>query len=184
MATITEPLITKEEFERLPGAFERYEVVDGHLVEVAPMGNVEAMLATRIMLAIGVHLNDPSPTELLPSEARYRLRRDPDLIRGCDVGYVPKDRMPGGRPTSPVGDYVPAQVVEVVSQSNSAAEIARKTNEWFEAGAKLLWVVYPELRQVNVYESARECRILHLGESLDGGSVLPEFRLKLETLFA
>jgi Uma2 family endonuclease len=92
--------------------------------------------------------------------------------------------MPGGRPTSPVGDYVPALVVEIVSLSNRAAEIARKTNEWLEAGASLVWIVFPELKQVNVYESPTSSKILHLGDTLSGGDVLPGFQLKLQTLFA
>ena len=55
--------------------------------------------------------------------------------------------------------------------------------EYFRAGVRLVWVIYPDLNQVYVYESPSKVRILHQSDELDGGTVLPGFRLKVAALF-
>lgn len=182
--TVSEPRnVTKEAFERIPDAFKRYEVDRGELVEVEPVGNVESMIAARLIGFLFAHLRDPSTVEVLGPDARYRLSKDPELIRGCDVGYVPKERMPGGRPESGVGDYVPALVVEIVSPGNTAAGLARKIEEWLTAGARVVWVVYPEQRAVHVYHAPKDVRIVGVGDVLDGEPVLDGLEIPLEILF-
>jgi Uma2 family endonuclease len=183
MATMQE-LITKEGFERIPDAFRRYEVDRGELVEVEPMGNAESLVAGRISFALFTHLGGITCHEVLGPEARFRLARDPDLIRGCDVSYVPKSRMPNGRPDSGVGDYIPALAVEIVSPNNSAALVMEKTEEWLDAGVEILWVVYPRQRCVYVYTSPTNCTILKTGDVLTGGGVLPGLEIPVDRLFS
>ena len=180
----TEALVTKESFERLPDAFRHYEVSHGELVEVEPVGNMESALATRIACRLVRHLGDLDTWEVMGSDARFRLARDPDLIRGCDVSYVPRGRVPGGRPGSGVGDYVPALAVEIVSPSNRAAEIVGKVSEWFTAGVDLLWVIYPVQRRAYVYDDAETCRILKPGDLLEAPALLPGFEIPVVALFA
>ncbi|MBI3467412.1 MAG: Uma2 family endonuclease [Planctomycetes bacterium] len=182
--TVAEKLISKDEFERLPDAFKRYEVEHGELVEVEPMGNLESSIAVFLGYLFFAHLNDPTSREVMGPEARFRLARDPDVIRGCDVSYVPRDRMPGGRPESGVGDYVPALAVEIISPSNTAASIAQRLDEWFAAGVQLLWIIYPQQKCVYVYPSPTDCTILRAGQTLDGGSALPGLRIPIDELLA
>ena len=47
----------------------------------------------------------------------------------------------------------------------------------------LVWMVYPKLRRIHVYESADSCKILGINEVLDGGKVIPGFSLPLADLF-
>ena len=62
-------------------------------------------------------------------------------------------------------------------------EIQRKLAEYFEAGVRLVWVVRPRLKCVDVYTSLAEFRRVMTEQSLDGGDVLPGFRLPLRKLF-
>ncbi len=78
---------------------------------------------------------------------------------------------------------VPDLAVEVVSDSNKANEIIVKVNDYFRTGSQLVWVIYPVVRQVYVYRSATEVRILSEQDELDGGEVIADFRLPLRTLF-
>jgi hypothetical protein len=48
----------------------------------------------------------------------------------------------------------------------------------------VVWYVYPATCEVQVYESADRFITLTAQDTLDGGSVLPGFRLPLATLFA
>ena len=47
----------------------------------------------------------------------------------------------------------------------------------------MVWVVYPVLRQVIAFTATRELRWFRREDELDGGAVLPGFRLPLSTLF-
>jgi Uma2 family endonuclease len=78
---------------------------------------------------------------------------------------------------------VPDLAVEVVSDSNSANEIIVEVNDYFRTGSRLVWVVFPVVRQVYVYSSALDVRILAESDDLDGGEIVPGFRLSLIRLF-
>jgi hypothetical protein len=59
----------------------------------------------------------------------------------------------------------------------------RATVDYFSAGVRQVWYVYPQSRQVMVYFSPTERTTLSEGDELDGGDVLPGFRMKLTKLF-
>ena len=50
------------------------------------------------------------------------------------------------------------------------------------AGTVQVWVVYPRLRQVVVHEG-REARTVGMGETLEGGAVLPGFSVAVADIF-
>jgi hypothetical protein len=52
-----------------------------------------------------------------------------------------------------------------------------------KVGVQIVWVVYPELRRVCVYESPTLIRVLATNGTLDGGKVLPGFQLRVDSLF-
>ncbi|HUP00585.1 MAG TPA: Uma2 family endonuclease [Gemmatimonadota bacterium] len=76
----------------------------------------------------------------------------------------------------------PDLAVEIVSPSNTAADIQEKVLEYLAAGSRLVWVVHPRSRSVTVYRSREEIRVLVEGESLEGDDVLPGFRLGVSEL--
>ena len=113
------------------------------------------------------------------------FRLFPGLVREPDVAYISWERVPGGRfPTEPIGGFAPDLAVEVLSISNTKAEMARKRREYFGAGVRLVWEVDPRARTATVYESPEQRAVLDASMSLDGGTVLPGFVLPLGELFS
>jgi Uma2 family endonuclease len=109
----------------------------------------------------------------------------PGLIRIPDVAFVSWQRVPGGVfPREPVPQLVPDLVVEILSEGNTEAEMARKREEYFGAGVRLLWIVDPRIRAVDVWTSIDQAARLSKADTLDGGDVLPGFTLPLGDLFA
>jgi Uma2 family endonuclease len=108
------------------------------------------------------------------------------LIRIPDVAFVSWDRLPTATiPTERLPEPVPDRAAEVLSPTNTAAEMRRKLREYFRAGVRLAWIVDPEPRTVAVYTSAKKPDVvLTPKQTLDGGDVLPGFRLPLRKLFA
>jgi Uma2 family endonuclease len=78
---------------------------------------------------------------------------------------------------------VPNLTVDVVSPTNTAEDVLAKVRDYFRTGVQLVWVVYPEDESVYVYTSRTSVRILDRTGELDGGDVLPGFRLALAELF-
>ena len=75
--------------------------------------------------------------------------------------------------------------MEVVSEGNTAGEMAQKRSEYFESGSRLVWFVYPKSRTIVVFEApgADAGRTLGEGDVLDGGTVLPGFSIPVTEVF-
>ena len=118
-------------------------------------------------------------------EALFRLRAEPKLQRRPDAAYVSFERWPKGRriPTDNAWDVIPDLVVEVVSPTDLAEEIPTKIREYFEAGVRRAWVIYPHESLVYEYDSPRSIRVLGREDALEGGAIIPGFRLDLAELF-
>ena len=78
---------------------------------------------------------------------------------------------------------MPDLAVEIVSPTNLAEEIDRTITEYFQAGVRLVWVFYPDSGRVYVYQSPTHVGILERDDTLDGGEVLPGFRLPIAGLY-
>ena len=157
------------------------ELIDDTLVEKT-MGAREAMLA----LAIGAWLRDfVKPRKLgivLGADATLEILSG--LVRLPDVAFISWDRMPDRKiPKEPVPDLVPDLAVEVLSKGNTKDEMIRKRREYFKAGVRLVWMVEPKTRTVDVYTSVKKFSTIREEDTLDGGTVLPGFKLPLRKLF-
>jgi Uma2 family endonuclease len=157
-----------------------YELVEGTLVEKG-MGYEESEIA----LLIAIHLGNfilPRNLGILTGEAG--MMRTTSQVRAPDVAFLSRDRFPGGkRPKGPIAPVGPDLAVEVLSKSNTKKEMALKLDEYFASGTKLAWLVDPKTRSVRVHTSPTESIRLELGDTLDGGDVLPGFLLPLAELF-
>ena len=79
---------------------------------------------------------------------------------------------------------MPDLVVEVLSKGNTPKEMARKLEEYFRAGVRLVWYVNPKKRTVRVYTAPDRSVLLREDDTLDGGDVLPGFVLSIRKWFA
>jgi Uma2 family endonuclease len=161
-----------------------YEEIDGRLVEMPPMSVSAAVCASELHLELGAFIR---PRDLGRSvvEALFHLPDPINRNRRPDVAFVSYDRFPKSARVTPENawDVVPDLAVEVVSPNDGAAEQMEKVIEYFRAGVRLVWVVYPEQEFVVVHDSLTQMRGLTRADTLDGGAVLPGFALPLTTLF-
>jgi Uma2 family endonuclease len=107
------------------------------------------------------------------------------LVRLPDVAFFSWDRLPGRRvPNEPVPKIVPDLVVEVLSSGNTLGEMARKRDEYFGVGVRLVWEIDPRVRTVRLYTGIDQFRDLTATDTLTGDPVLPGFTVPLAQLFA
>ena len=160
-----------------------YEVIDGRRVEKPPMAADSVWIASILVRELGTfartHELGRVVCEMLFHLQANRPHRRPD------VAFVSYERWPRDRklPRVDPWDVVPDLAIEVVSPTNSAAEVLARVGEYFHAGVQRVWVVYPSESFVYVYASPTEVQILQRGDELDGAPLLPGFRLPLTDLF-
>jgi Uma2 family endonuclease len=160
-----------------------YEVVDGKFVEPKPMGALETWIAWRLSGALSSFL-DGKRLGTVGAEMLFLLQETPRLERRPDVAFVSNERWDIDRPPErSAWNVIPDLAVEVVSPSNSATEIFKKVTDYFQAGVKRVWVIYPDERSIQDYASLDEIRIVRGEASLEGGEILPGFSITLADLF-
>ncbi|MFO0942719.1 MAG: Uma2 family endonuclease [Pirellulales bacterium] len=173
---------TIEDVNRLRDTEHRlYELVDRTLVEKS-MGWQESLLAGVLLHWLHAYLDAHRIGVATGPDGMTRLFGD--TVRGPDVAFVAWGRMPNGKiPTDPIPDLVPNFIIEVLSSSNTYAEMSRKRREYFHAGVELLWMVDHRTRTVTVFFSAQEAKVYSEDHILDGGNVLPGWQVSIAELF-
>lgn len=161
-----------------------YEIVAGARVELPPMGMREVLIATALSFFLRGFARERGLGRVV-TEGLFPVHPSGDPKRRPDVAFVSYARWPRERPIPPTNDWdvVPDLAIEVVSPTNTAAEILAKIREYFRAGVRRVWVVYPTERQVYDYADATRVRIASDAEALEGGELLPGLRLPVADLF-
>lgn len=183
-AETTEQRYTLAEYEQLPeedGC--RVELVEGRLVR-EPLPNAEhAWLTSELTGRIREHVRE-NQLGLTLAEAGFVLADDPPTVRGPDVAFIAAEHLPAGGFPRVFWTVPPDLAVEIVSPSNTRAEIREKVLEYLAAGTRLVWVVEPRSRSVTAYRSRTDVRVLTGSDTLSGVDVLPGFGLLIEELFS
>lgn len=157
------------------------ELVAGTLVEKS-MGIEESEIAILLSTALANFVYPRKLGMLLAPDGMLRLVTG--LVRAPDVSFISRESYPGGKkPTEPIAPMAPDLAVEILSKSNSKTEMNRKLREYFDAGTRLVWYVDPRKHTVRVYRSPAELVTLGLTDDLEGGEVLPGFRMAVRDLF-
>lgn len=158
-----------------------FELIDGTLVEKG-MGYTESRWA----VLLGYFLQDFLERHDLGIIAgadgmlRIQFRR----VRIPDVSFIAWGRIPDPSVLDkPIPDIVPDLAVEIFSPSNTRAEMAMKLREYFAAGVRLVWYVDPPSRTAKAYTSPETWTDIGPEDTIDGGDVLPGFRLSMKDWF-
>jgi Uma2 family endonuclease len=166
-----------------------YEFVDGRWIETPTMSTLASLVAARLNTDLTIHIvqQSPRPGQLV-FETLFRIPTptDPRRKRQPDLAFVSAGRWPLDRPIPlrrDAWDVVPDLAVEIVSPTDRAEDLLGKVHEYFQAGVRLVWVVYPIERCIHVYERWDRIRVVTETGELDGGEVLPGFRRSIDQLF-
>ena len=151
------------------------ELVRGRVVrEPRPSvrhGAVQAELASLLIS----HVRESDAGTVL-TESGVILFRDPDTVRGPDVAFYARDRLPDPLPDG-FAETAPDLVAEILSPHDTATGLQARIRDYLGAGVRLIWVLDPQGGTVTVYRSPNDIRLLSGDEILEGEEVLPGFRV-------
>jgi Uma2 family endonuclease len=162
-----------------------FEILDGLKVEISHMSAFASIIASRLLGRLHFFLMS-APLGEAVMETLFHLALPKDRNRRPDVAFVSFERWPRSRPREMdenAWDVVPDLAVEVVSPHDLTEELQDKIDEYFRAGVRLVWVIYPKHARIHMYQSPSRVRALCRSDTLEGGDVLPQFRLSLTELF-
>ena len=160
MASTTTKLMTVTEFEQIPNPpGGRYELYHGELVEVSfpKLPHVRAQRQLRRLLE-----HAAGDAGVVDKEIPYRPLPEHECW-GADVAFVSRKRWDS------FDDYLmgaPELVIEVLSPSNTAAEMLDKRNTCLENGAREFWVVDTAHRQIEVSTPDGHTRTYKSGQEI------------------
>jgi Uma2 family endonuclease len=149
------------------------------------VGWMESRIAMVIAVALTSFANQHRLGYVAGADGTLRMKSG--HVRLPDVTFVSVDDVPNGViPREPIPVLPPTLAVEVVSESNTAEEMRLKIQEYFESGARVVWLVYPKTRTVAVFDhfAAEPAQTLTEEDTLDGGQVLPGFAIAVSEVFA
>ena len=174
---------TDAEFMALPDDGHRYELVNGALVDMGNSGAKHGYVCSTLMILLGGYVRLQRLGAMFDSSTAFKMKSGNK--RAPDISFVAKERLQGLEDL-PDGflEGAPDLVVEILSPGNTTEEIHTKIVEYFENGARLIWVVHPNEHYVLVYRSSQEPdRLLKSTDSLDGEDVVSGFLLPVADLF-
>jgi Uma2 family endonuclease len=161
----------------------RYDLIRGELIEMSPGGGRHGRIAIRIGRFLDEFVDRHGLGACFSAETGFVLAEHPDTVLAPDAAFVRSEHIPPEHEQDRYWRVVPDLAVEVVSPSDRVGEVSDKVAEYLDAGVRLLWLIEPRRRTVTVYTPDRHARILREGDELDGGDVLPGFKLAVAELF-
>ena len=174
-------LMTAEELLRTHIPDKRVELVRGVMVVREPAGYHHGEITARLTRVLVDYAEAHDLGRVLAGDAGFTIATNPDTVRGPDVAFVRRERVPH---PSPVGyaAFAPDLVIEVLSPSDRPGELLGKVADWLTAGTRLVWVIDPERRLARVYRQDGSETIVPGDGALDGEDVLPGFDCRLASI--
>jgi len=157
----------------------RFELFNAKIIERRPTQE-HGFIAGTICGEIGIwlklnplgHVLTPT-TYQMPDDEHNAPIPDVSFIVGLDTPMIRKGNMP----------RMPDLAVEVKSPTNTYLEQREKAAYYIANGCRLVWLVFPAKRLIEVYRPNMDVDILTDEDTLDGYDVLPGFRLAVRDVF-
>ncbi len=80
-------------------------------------------------------------------------------------------------------ESIPRFVIEVISTSDPINIVNDKVLEYFKAGVKILWHIFPKQQMVYVFKSMSQIAILRADDICSAAPVIPDFEISINDIF-
>ena len=174
--------VTPEDLLTMPDGG-RFELVDGKLRELK-VSLLSTVIAGEISLILGRYCRAHHLGWLPSAELGYQcVSWQPGQVRRADVSFIRAERVTAERWDEGFCSIPPDLAVEVVSPNDQVDEVDEKIKDYLRAGVKLIWVVHPVLRAVQVLRTDGTVGWLSSDDELSGEDVIPGFQCRVSDLF-
>lgn len=164
---------------------EHFEVVEGRIVETVPVGRNQNFVAGNTIGNIGSYIRRNKLGQILAAEPSFELTQELYTLLVPDVAFVSKQTLEVQPENETFFVGAPDLAIEIVSASNTRKEMRDKAAKYLEAGSRLVWIVYPAKKEVQVYNTANptQATVLHEADTLSGEDVISGFSCQVAEFF-
>ncbi len=175
------PPISEEELIRL--ADQGFEYAGGRVVEkTMSIGASEVEVTVGALLH--VEASNTGESKVFSQSLNYRCYADePAKFRKPDVSVIRMERLKGTHPDDGFVHFPADLVVEVLSPTDLAVDVAKKVEDYLTNGFPLVWIVNPNTRTVTIHRANGSIALLHEADEITGESALPALRCKVGAFF-
>lgn len=147
MAMSTRTLQTFEQFEQFQDDGMKHELLKGEHIVLPPARSRHTRIQQKLSDVLRPYVREHELGEV-HIEAGFRLSSDTWLQP--DVSFLRAAQL---QASDPDGYYegAPAMAIEVASESNTAAQLDLKMEQYFAHGSEEVWVVYPKTRRIRLH---------------------------------
>ncbi|MBD0370569.1 MAG: Uma2 family endonuclease [Pyrinomonadaceae bacterium] len=172
---------TDEELLSLPDDSKKCEIIKGELV-VSPAGIEHEEIGMRLGSVLFNFVRQHKLGIVCGSSAGYWMKGKSSFL-SPDVSFIAKGRLQGAkRAPKKFFDGAPDLAVEILSPSDTIDKLHEKIVEYFNNGARLIWVLNPEDQTLLVYHTPQPDKLLRENDLLDGEDVVPGFSMPVSEL--
>ena len=182
MTTTDIKLLTADDLLRLYSQGLRGELIREVLSERRPGGVESGEIIGLVAFEIGNFLNRHNLGRATIG-AGFWLEREPDTVRRAQVAFISSQKLPPSQRVSGYSQVAPDLVVDVQGFNRDVREVFDKLRMWLSYGVRLVWVVHPTTRSVDVHRPQLPVETIREGGSLDGLAVLPGLSCELSSIF-
>ena len=184
MTTTTEArLLTADDLLRLHSEGVRGELIRGVLCRTMSTGELHGKIVTNLVVELGVFVKARQLGTIFASDSGVRLERRPDTVREPDIAFTSVEKLPLDAWNTGYSEVVPDVVIEVASPRDSRRGLNDKAHMWLSHGVRLVWVVQPDTRTIDVYQLNQAVTTLGDQDALDGLDALPGFACDVSAVF-
>jgi Uma2 family endonuclease len=166
------PVVTAEEFERMPKGDYRWELVEGRLVRMSLVGYEHARVAMRFAAMLYAHAVRNGLGEVLP-ELGCKLQSNPDTVRGPDIAFIRRERTTLA--ARGFWNGAPDLVVEVLSPDDRLSHMRAKVDEYLSRGVLAVVIIDPGQKSVTIRRRLSVPLVMRGGDEIVLDDVLPGF---------
>jgi Uma2 family endonuclease len=181
--SVTTTLVTAGDLAAL-GDDAPFELIRGELRGVSPTKGWHGAVSANFVIEFGIYGRTIEPGRVFTAEAGYFAERNPDTVIAPDVMFIRASRVPSQAELERSYLLIPPDAaVEVLSLSNRPAQVEEKVRILLGSGVRIVLVANSVRQTIAVHTPDGQVRILGIGDDLDGGDVLPGFRVPVARFF-
>ena len=166
---------------RLPTGDVNYELRHGVLIIMSPPSNQHGRTICNLVIAIGSRINNQQLGEMT-SNAGLILSRDPDDVTAPDMAVYLNHTLPIQSSPEGYSITIPDLVAEVRSKNDWQPEIDDKVERYLRAGVKLVLIVDPARRAVQIYRPVQPPVLLGASDTIDISDLIPGLHVQVSDL--
>ena len=145
-------------------------------------GRLHGLVAARIQVRLGPYVEEHALGETYVATG-FQLGAGTESVVAPDLSFVHRDRLEMDETTDGHLLAPPDLAIEVVEPSDSFEAVTGLLGDLLGAGCPMVAIINPTARTATVFRSNGRGLVLAVDDVLDGGDVVPGWKLVLRDVF-